>query len=114
MDKTGDGNADSFANSPARVSLKKSNISLSDTTQQEFPEHSLNYQVVSRKWSFILILFCIGIFNNNGYTLVQSGSQSLAKTFKKEDFMAAFQFAMTSISILTRYLNGTVFVNFTH
>lgn len=97
-----------------QASAKKSNISLSDVTQQEFPEDSLNHQVVSRKWSFIMVLFMIGIFNNNGYTLVQSGSKSLATAFGKEDFMASFQFAMTSISICTRYLNGSVFVNWSH
>jgi len=37
---------------------------------KQYPEDSLNYQVKSRKWAFIMAFFLIGIFNNNGYVMV--------------------------------------------
>lgn len=46
--------------------------------------------------------------------MVQAGSSSLAKSFGEEDAMGGFQFAMTSVSILTRYANGTILVNVPH
>ena len=55
-----------------------------------YPTTSLNYQVVAHKYRYMSALFLLGVFNNNGYTLVQSGSSSLAKAFGKEDFMAVF------------------------
>ena len=45
---------------------------------------------------------------------MQAGSSSLATTFKKDDFMGVFQFAMTGISFFTRFANGTIFVNIRH
>ena len=76
-----------------------------------YPQNSLNYQVITRKWAFIIAFFCIGIFNNNGYVMVQAGSSTLAKQFDEQDFMGVFQFAMTGISILTRYVNGSCLAN---
>lgn len=35
----------------------------------------------------------------------------MAKQFNEQDFMGAFQFAMTGISFLTRFANGTIFAN---
>lgn len=43
--------------------------------------------------------------------MVQSGASSLAEQFDETDFMGAFQFAMTGISFLTRFANGTIFAN---
>lgn len=43
--------------------------------------------------------------------MVQSGASSLAAAFDEGDFMGAFQFAMTGISFLTRFANGTIFAN---
>ena len=43
---------------------------------------TLNEDVVNRKGAYFLALFLVGIFNNNGYVLVQAGSHSLADTFK--------------------------------
>jgi hypothetical protein len=37
-----------------------------------------------------LSLFVIGLFNNNGYVMVGSGSSDLAKSFKKESMMPMF------------------------
>jgi hypothetical protein len=39
---------------------------------------------------FFLSLFVIGLFNNNGYVMVGSGSSDLAKSFKKESMMPMF------------------------
>jgi len=56
----------------------------------------------------------VGIFNNNGFVLVQVGAAKLSKDFGKEDFMGAFQFAMTALSITSRIMNGTCMVNVKH
>ena len=56
----------------------------------------------------------VGIFNNNGFVLVQAGASSLAKEFGKEDFMGFFLNAMTVVSICTRFANGTILVNVRH
>lgn len=61
-----------------------------------------------------MAFFLVGIFNNNGYVMIQAGSASIAKSFGESDFMSGFQFAMTFVSILTRYANGTVLVNVPH
>ena len=45
-------------------------------------EKTLNYQVKNNKKRYIIALFLIGIFNNNGYVLVLAGSQSIAQQFK--------------------------------
>lgn len=61
-----------------------------------------------------MAFFLLGLFNHNGYTLVQSLSQSLAAEFDRKNAMALFQFAMTLIMMITRYCNGTVLVNISH
>ena len=58
--------------------------------KQSFPEHSLNYQVQAHWKRYFLALFMLGIFNNYGFVLVQSGAQSLAETFQMQNFMAVF------------------------
>jgi len=40
---------------------------------------------------FFLSLFVIGLFNNNGYVMVGTGSSDLAKSFGKENLMPLFQ-----------------------
>ena len=70
--------------------------------------------VSNKKCKFLLAFFFLGVFNNNGLTTVQAGSSSLAKSFKKDNFMGAFQFAMTGISFFTRFANGTILVNIPH
>lgn len=95
---------------------KVSNIELFEGggPEKEYPKDSLNYLVDKNYKSFFLALFLVGIFNNNGYVLVQAGSKSIADSFGKSDLMASFQFAMTSISICTRYANGSFLVNIPH
>jgi hypothetical protein len=56
-------------------------------------------------------LFLVGIFNNNGFVLVQAGANSLADDFGEKDFMGVFQFAMTIMSIITRFTYGFALVN---
>ena len=43
--------------------------------------------------------------------MVQAGAKSLASDFHKENFMGAFQFAMTVMSIMTRFAYGACLVN---
>lgn len=85
----------------------------------KMPVDSLNYQIDdyqidANSCKYFIALFLVGIFNNNGYVLVQAGSKSIADAFEKKDLMASFQFAMTSISICTRYANGSFLVNIPH
>jgi len=67
-----------------------------------------------RKCGFFCSPFLVGLFNNNGFVLVQAGAHSLAKEFDEENFMAVFQFTMTGLSMLTRVANGTFLVNVKH
>ena len=62
----------------------------SPNTQLLDKKESLNKRVQKFTASFFTAFFIIGIFNNNGYVLVQAGSSSLAKTFHKEDFIGFF------------------------
>jgi hypothetical protein len=39
---------------------------------------------------FFLSLFVVGLFNNNGYVMVGTGSSDLAKSFDKENLMPLF------------------------
>ena len=77
-------------------------------------EETLSDVVRLNKCRFFAAFFLIGVFNNNGYVLVQAGASSLAESFKQQDFMGAFQFAMTGIGFCSRFLNGTVLVNIKH
>ena len=95
--------------SPTSSLLEKNSTSL-----DSYAKNSLNFQVEKYRNSFFLAFFFLGVFNNNGYVLVQAGSSSLADTFDKKDFMGIFQFAMTTFSFLTRYVNGTLLVNIRH
>ena len=38
-----------------------------------------------------MLLFAIGLLNNNTYVIVNTGAQDLAKAFDKKSLMAAFQ-----------------------
>ena len=40
---------------------------------------------------FFLSLFVVGLFNNNGYVMVGTGSSHLATIFDKENLMPLFQ-----------------------
>jgi hypothetical protein len=85
-----------------------------DKKEEALSENTLNYRVDKFKLKYFLAFFLLGVFNNNGSTLVQSGSSSLAKSFNKGNFMGTFQFAMTFISFCTRFANGTILVNIKH
>jgi len=53
-------------------------------------KNTLNYRVEVYAKQFFAAFFLLGIFNNNGFTMVQAGSHSLAKAFGQEDFMGVF------------------------
>ena len=40
-----------------------------------------NERFESAKWKFVLVLFTIGLINNNGYVMVAAGADTLAKDF---------------------------------
>jgi len=60
------------------------------STVDQYTKNSLNFRVEHYKCHFFTAFFLLGIFNNNGYVLVQAGASSLAKTFDKQDFMGMF------------------------
>jgi hypothetical protein len=61
-----------------------------------------------------MALFFVGIFNNNGYTLVQAAASDLAVSFGKESFMAFFLFYMILFGGISRLVNGACCVNLAH
>jgi hypothetical protein len=42
---------------------------------------SLNENIKERRAQYFLALFLVGVFNNNGYTLVQAAASDLADAF---------------------------------
>lgn len=51
---------------------------------------TLNDQVDNNRAQFFLAFFTVGLFNNNGYVLVQAGANTLAAEFHQGDFMSMF------------------------
>ena len=60
------------------------------------------------------MFFLVGLFNNNGYVLVQAGSNSLANEFHEGQFMAVFQFVMAVVIGFSRFVNANLIVNWPH
>ena len=55
---------------------------MKDLDFQRFPEAtSLNDRVKHNRWRFFIVLWLIGVVNNNGYTLVQTAASDLARDF---------------------------------
>lgn len=48
---------------------------------------TLNYRVEHYGIRFALAFFLVGLFNNNGYVLLQAGASSLSKEFHQENYM---------------------------
>ena len=58
--------------------------------KENFDENSLNWRCLEYKWGYMVALFFLGVFNNNGYTTVQTGAKSIAHEFHQDDFMGIF------------------------
>ena len=56
----------------------------------------------------------VGIFNNNGYTLVQAAASDLAEDFDEGSFMGLFLFFMIVFGASSRLVNGACCVNIKH
>ena len=59
-------------------------------------------------------MFIVGIFNNNGYTLVQAAASDLADDFGQQSFMGLFLFFMILFGASSRLVNGACCVNIKH
>ena len=56
----------------------------------------------------------MGLFNNNGYTLVQAAASDLADAFGQQQFMSLFLFFMIIFGASSRFVNGACCVNIKH
>jgi hypothetical protein len=56
----------------------------------------------------------VGIFNNNGFTIVQAAASDLAKDFDKQDFMGLFLLFMKVFGLISRFVNGACCVRVAH
>ena len=75
---------------------------------------TLNEKVDTERWKYFVGFFIVGVFNNNGYTLVQAAASDLADTFKQQEFMAFFLFVMVFFGGFARLVNGACCVNIKH
>ena len=75
---------------------------------------TLNQYAEENKVKFFLAFFIVGIFNNNGYTLVQAAASDLARDFHQEAFMGLFLFFMITFGASSRLVNGACCVNIPH
>jgi len=75
---------------------------------------TLNQRVEKNRCKFFIALFLVGIFNNNGYTLVQAAASDLADAFGEGDFMGLFLFFMIVFGASSRLVNGACCVNIKH
>lgn len=63
---------------------------------------------------FFFGFFVVGLFNNNGYTLVQAAADDLAKNFGEGQFMGVFLFVMITFGAISRFVHGRFFVRVKH
>jgi len=57
-----------------------------------------------------MAIFTIGLFNNNGYVMVNAGAESLSRNFDKVDMMPAFMISLMSFGSLSRIVNARYFI----
>ncbi len=74
----------------------------------------LEADVKAHFWRYFLPLLFVGLINNNGYVLVGTKAQELAKSFHQEKFMAAFQFMLIFFNLFIRAFNMKYFIKFKH
>lgn len=65
-------------------------------------------------WKYFLPLLFVGLINNNGYVLVGTKAQELAKEFGQANFMAAFQFFLIFFNLFIRVFNMKFFIKLKH
>lgn len=75
---------------------------------------TLNEYAEKDTWKFFFAFFVVGIFNNNGYTLVQAAADDLATQFNRGSFMGVFLFLMILFGATSRYIHGRFFVRVRH
>ena len=75
---------------------------------------TLNEYAEGNTWKFFGCFFIVGIFNNNGYTLVQAAADDLATQFDQGSFMGVFLFVMILFGGISRVVHGRFFVRVKH
>lgn len=75
---------------------------------------TLNERIEKYRWKYFVALFLVGIFNNNGYTMVQGAADDLATQFGQESFMGFFLFFMILFGAGSRLVNGACCVKVSH
>jgi hypothetical protein len=75
---------------------------------------TLNERVKNNRCKFFIALWLVGVFNNNGYTLVQAAASDLARDFHQDSFMGLFLFFMIFFGASSRLVNGACCVNVRH
>ena len=78
------------------------------------PTVTLNEFSDENTWKFFVCFFIVGIFNNNGYTLVQAAADDLATLFDQGSFMGVFLFVMILFGAISRVVHGRFFVRVKH
>jgi hypothetical protein len=63
----------------------------------EFSDHKLFY---------FTAFFFLGLFNNTGYVVIGTAAADLAKKFGYDDLMAAFNLALVTFSVITKFINS--------
>ena len=63
---------------------------------------------------FYTMIFVIGLINNNGYVLIGSSAQDMARKFKHKDLMPVFQFFLVCFSSFIRIINSRFLLKIKH
>ena len=88
--------------------------SLNIDSSKMVPQGTLNENIKENRSNYFFAFLLVGIFNNNGFTVVQAASSDLAKIFHREDFMGLFLFFMKSFGLVSRFVNGSCCVRVAH
>lgn len=67
-----------------------------------------------KKRYLFVSFFVVGLINNNGYVLINSAAQNLAKTFHKENLMPVFQFSLSIFSVVVNIVNSKYLLAYKH
>ena len=79
-------------------------------------ELTINEMLKDKVYSikFFFSLFVIGLFNNNGYVMVNTASSNLAEIFNEKELMSMFTLCLILLSSVTRLINAKYFIKVQH
>ena len=93
---------------------KENTTSLMKDSRVEDTKNLVQIEQKSKKPLYFKVLILLGLFNNIGYVLVNSSSQSLAQHFDEKNLMSAFTFCLTSLSIVVSFINSKFLLKTRH